>query len=415
MNHTVPSRKKLVIFDVEGVLLPKNRYLIFELGRTLNVLQFIKLLFIGFLYEIRILPLESVLRRIFRLFRGSNVEKLLNTFKKVPLLPKTEAVFDKLREKGIETALISSGLPQIVVEDLATKLEADHFFGLELETNNGVLTGNIGGDVIKKKGKALVMKKILEQRNLTKGDCAVVADDRNNAPIFCPGTLKIGYNPDSLITLKADYVVKEDLMEIVTIIEEQERPHHRLSSSEAIRETIHATGFFVALAAMHFGTHLVAFLLSLTALTYALCELARIERRKIPIISSITLNAASLQERYEFATAPIFLALGITLALLLFPTPLNYASVAIVSLGDSAASIFGRVFGRTPIPFNKAKNLEGSFAGFVFAFFGAMFFLSPLQAFIGAMVGVIVEALPLPINDNISTPLVTGTFLTLAT
>ncbi|MCK4478569.1 HAD-IB family phosphatase [Candidatus Bathyarchaeota archaeon] len=408
------ASRKLVIFDVEGVLLPKNRYLVFELGRNLSFLQFIKLLFIGFLYEIGLLSLKSALETMFKLFRDSTVEELLNTFRKIPLLPHTEAVFVELRKRGLRTALISSGLPQMIVENLASRLKADYAFGLELEIKGNILTGNIEGDVIKKNGKAFVMNKILDQENITRRDCVVVADDRNNSPIFYPETLKIGYNPDFLITLKSDYVIKGNLLEIVPILEgTQKRPRFVLSRNEVIREVIHASGFFVALAAMRFGVYIVAFLLFLTTLTYMAAELARVERKSIPLISSITLNAAAPSERYEFVLAPIFLALGIILSLILFPTPINYASIAIVSLGDSTASIFGKIFGKTSIPFNKGKSLEGSVAGFAFAFFGAAFFLHPLQAFIGAIVGTVVEPLPLPINDNLSTPLATGAILTL--
>lgn len=408
------ASRKLVIFDVEGVLLPKNRYLVFELGQNLDFLQFIKLLFIGFFYELGVLSLETALKRIFKLFQDFSVEEMLNIFRKVPLLPHTEAVFAKLREKGLKTALISSGLPQVVVENLASRLKADYAFGLELEVNNNILTGNIRGDVIKKNGKAFVMKEILDKENLTKHDCVVVADDRNNSSIFYPETLKIGYNPDFLIASKSDHVIKEPLLEIVSILEgTQKRPRYFLSRSEAIRETIHAGSLFVILATMYIGIYIVFFLLFLTILIYTASEFARIERKKIPLVSSITLNAATFSEHYEFATAPISLALGIILSLLLFPTPLNYALVAIVSLGDSAASIFGKLFGKTPISFNKGKNLEGSLAGLAFAFFGAAFFLHPLYAFIGATIGIFVESLPLPINDNLSTPLLTGVILTL--
>ena len=333
----------------------------------------------------------------------------------MPLLPHTEAVFAKLREKGLKTALISSGLPQVVVENLASRLKADYAFGLELEINNDVLTGNIKGEVLKKNGKALVMKRILDQENLTKQDCVVVADDRNNLPSFYPKTLKIGYNPDFLVVSKSDHIIKENLLEIVPILEgTQKSPHSSLSRNDVIREAIHAGGgLFTILAAMYLGIYMVALLLFLTTLIYTASELARIERKNIPFISPITLNAATLSERYEFAMAPILFALGIILSFLLFPTPLNYASIAVVSLGDSAASIFGKLFGKTPIPFNKIKNVEGSLAGFAFAFFGAAFFLHPLQAFMGATAGMFVESLSLPINDNLLTPLTTGAMLIL--
>jgi HAD superfamily phosphoserine phosphatase-like hydrolase len=412
---TQTASRKLVIFDVEGVLLPKNRYLAFELGRKLSFLQFIKLLLIGLLYEVGLLSLESALKKMFKLFRGFSVEELLDVFRKLPLLPHVEAVFAKLRKKGLKTALVSSGLPQVVVENLASRLKADYAFGLKLEINNDMLTGNIKGDVIKKNGKALIMKKISDQENLTKQDCMVIADDRNNSPIFYPETLKIGYNPDFVIAFKSDYVIRENLLEIASILEKkQKRPRYSLSRNEVIRETIHAGGgLFVILAAKYFGVYVVAFLLLPTILTYTASELARIERKNIPLISSITLNAATFSERYEFAMNPIFFALGIMLSLWLFPIPLSYASIAIVSFGDSAASIFGKLLGNTPIPFNKGKNLEGFLAGFIFAFFGAIFFLQPLQAFIIAIIGMLAELLPLPINDNLSIPLATGAMLSL--
>ncbi len=409
-----PPKKKIVIFDVEGVLLPKNRYLAFEAGRNLSFPNFTKILFTGLLYELRLLSLESALKTIFQLFHGFSVDELLNVYRKVPLLPHTEEVFAKLREDGLKTALISSGLPQVVVADLASRLKADYAVGLELETNNNILTGNITGDVLKKDGKALVLEKILDQENLMKEDCVVVADDRNNAPIFFPEALTVGYNPDSTIVLKSDYIVKENLQEVIPILEgKQKKPRYSLSHNESVREAIHASGFLVPFIALYLGIYLVAFLLSLITLLYTASELARVERKSIPPVSIITLKAATFTERYEFATAPIFFALGIVLSLLLFPTPINYASIAIVSLGDSIASIVGKYFGKTSIPFNKGKNLEGSSAGFLFAFLGATFFLNPMLAFVGAFIGMLVESLPLPINDNLSIPLATGVLLIL--
>jgi HAD superfamily phosphoserine phosphatase-like hydrolase len=409
-------KRKLVIFDVEGVLLPKNRYLFLAAGRTLSFPQFLKLLFIGFLYEVRLLSLESALKRIFELLRGVSVRELLNVFRRVPLLPHTEEVFARLKEKGLETVLISSGLPQVMVEDLASRLKADYAFGLELETNDGVLTGSIRGDVIRKDGKNLVAKRIMEREGLAEKDCVVVADDRNNAPIFYAEALKIGYNPDFLIVRRSDRVVKGSLLEVISIIDgSRENPRYSLSGNEVVREAIHAGGFSVPMVSAYFGVPAVplALLLLLTTLTYLASELARVEGRNVPLISSVTLRATTYSERYEFAATPMFLALGVMLSLLLFPPPISYASIAIVCLGDSAASIFGRFFGRTPIPFNKGKNIEGSIAGFVFAVLGAAVFLHIPRALVGAAVGMLVESLPLPINDNLSTPLAPGAVLTL--
>jgi HAD superfamily phosphoserine phosphatase-like hydrolase len=406
------DKRRLVVFDVEGVLLPKNRYLIFELGRSLGFPQFLKLLFLGFLYAIGIISLESALKGIFRLFRGFTAKEMLNLFEKIPLLPHIEVVFEELKEQGMEIALISSGLPQIVIENLAERLKADYAYGFELEIRNNLLTGMISGSVIRKNGKAIVLDQLLDQEGLERKNCVVVADDRNNASIFYPEALKVGYNPDFLVVLKSDVIIKGSLIKILSVFQEPHRkPRYSLLRHEVVREFIHAGGLLTIFTAIYLGIYPTVLLLSLTTLIYATSELARIQRKNVPIISHITLNAATSSERYEFTTAPIFFALGVTLSLLIFQNPVNFASIAIVSLGDSAASVFGGFFGKTAIPFNKGKSVEGSIACFLFAFLGAAFFLSPPKAFFGAIIGMFVEFLPLPINDNLSMPLITGFIL----
>jgi dolichol kinase len=65
-------------------------------------------------------------------------------------------------------------------------------------------------------------------------------------------------------------------------------------------------------------------------------------------------------------------------------------------------------FGKTKLPFNKGKNIEGTIFGFILAFLGAMIFIDPARALIAAAVGMLVEGVPSPINDNLTIPLVTG-------
>jgi dolichol kinase len=147
------------------------------------------------------------------------------------------------------------------------------------------------------------------------------------------------------------------------------------------------------------------------AVIYTLSEIARVRGINIPVLSQITWRAAKKTELYEFATAPIHFAVGIALSLLIFPEPICYVAITVLTLGDSAAHIFGMKFGKTRLPFNKGKNLEGSIAGFVFAFLGALVFVDPALALVAAAVGMLVEAVPSPINDNLTIPLLSGLVL----
>jgi phosphoserine phosphatase/dolichol kinase len=406
--------KRLVVFDVEGILIPKNRYLLFEISREVGFLGFIHILTLGFLYEIGLLPLESALKRIFSMLKGLKAEEFLELHKRIPLMSGTEEVFKRISKNGYRTALISSGIPTQVVDDLAKRLHVNYAYGLELEIADERLTGAIGGDVIKQGGKAIVLQKILYEEGLTPQDCVIVADDRNNLPMFPLCKQRIGFNPDFVLTAKSDFVIKGSLIEILPPItgEKPQISQTAISKSQSLREAIHIGSFLLTFVCIYLtGNIILASLIILLAVLYTMSELARVRGINSPILSAITWNAANKTELYEFATAPIHFALGIAISLLIFPEPIRYVAITTLTLGDGGAHIFGMKFGKTKLPFNKGKNLEGTIFGFLLAFLGAMIFVDPVRALIAAAVGMLVEGIPNPINDNLTMPLASGLVL----
>jgi dolichol kinase/phosphoserine phosphatase len=403
---------RLIVFDVEGVLIPKNRF-IFDVGRILGASKLLKMLVIGFLYEIGVVPLKNALKRIFKIMRGVEIETLRCVFDEIPSKPQLVNLFAQLKIRNCKTALISSGLPTVIVEKLASIVGADFAFGIEVGVNDDALTGEIWGDAIEPNGKFKVLSKILEGEGLKLEDCVVVADDRNNSCIFLSGMQKIGYNPDFMLRVKADKVVTGKLAGILPIIYGKPQKRSLPSKNDLTRESIHALGFFVPVLAGLVGVYPMALMICVVSVLYLISELSRMNRKNLPVISVITRNAVSQAERYEFAAAPLYFAIGILLTLLLFPAPLNGAAIAIFTLGDSTASLFGGLISKKPLPFNKGKTVEGSLAGFFFAFLAGTFFVSPVLALIGAAVAMAIESLPLPVNDNILIPLSAGLALLL--
>jgi phosphoserine phosphatase len=414
-GQQILSKPRLVVFDVEGVLIPKRRYLLFEASQRLSLLSFIKMLWAGFLYEVGLISLKSALQKIFKQLRGLALEDLFQLYKKVPLIPNVKEVFEKLKKAGYKTSLISSGLPQLFLEYLADELSADYAVGLNLEVDNWCLTGRISGDVIEPNGKALALEKIVEKEGLAPKDCVLVADDRNNISMFKFCALRIGYNPDFLVSAKSDVVVKGDLEEILPSITgaKSTEKTHSPSKRDFIRETIHIGSFLVPVVSAYLSLSHVffVFLIFVVTVVYIISELARVQGFNVPVTSTITWNAAITPEIYEFVTAPIFFAVGIILALVVFPIPVGYAAIAILTLGDGFASLFGKKLGRHVFPYNRGKMVEGTFFGFLFAFAGAWFFVGPLKALIGAALGMFVETLPAPINDNLTIPILSGLVL----
>jgi HAD superfamily phosphoserine phosphatase-like hydrolase len=405
------EKPRLIVFDVEGVLIPKNRF-IFEVGKSLGFSKLIKFLFWGFLYESGILKLSTVLNHVFKELKGVKLETLTSIFGKICSEEPLESLFSQIKSRNCKIALISSGLPSVIVQNFATTLGAEYAYGVEVETKDGKLTGKIGGDAIESNGKQKILLSILAAENLPPRKCIVVADDRNNRCIFMPGILKIGFNPDFIIRVKADRVINGKLYSILPILDGSPRKRSFPSANDFLREDIHASGFFMPIIASLIGVPAVGSIIFSIALIYTVSELLRLEGKELPLISAITRHAASQSELYGFAAAPLYFAFGILLTLAIFPHPASYAAVAMFCFGDSAASLFGGLVS-TSLPFNKGKTWEGSLAGFLFAFLAGAFFVPPLFALIGAAIAMTIEVLPLPINDNVLIPVVTGAALTL--
>lgn len=113
----------------------------------------------------------------------------------------------------------------------------------------------------------------------------------------------------------------------------------------------------------------------------------------------------------------ITLFIGILISILLFSNPITVTSsislacISILAFGDSASTFFGRRFGKHKNPLNRKKTLEGSIAGMIFAFLGAIIFIDWYFALAASIIAMIFEAIEgryLKISDNITVPLSAG-------
>ena len=182
-----------------------------------------------------------------------------------------------------------------------------------------------------------------------------------------------------------------------------------LSFQDVIRESIHLGGFIVLLLCKYFiNWEVILTIILIVSLVYIMSEIGRMFGKNMPIISYITSKASGKLEFQEPVTSPIFYALAVIGTLLFFSKPVGYTSMAVLTLGDSCATIFGKLFGRRHIPFNKSKNIEGTLFGLLAAFLGSLFFVDPVKAMVASSAGMLIELFPSPVNDNLTIPLASG-------
>lgn len=139
------------------------------------------------------------------------------------------------------------------------------------------------------------------------------------------------------------------------------------------------------------------------------------QRHPLPVISSI-LRRCDRPDHYP-AKGVISYFIGMILSLELFPLPFALASIMVLALGDGTAAL-ARPWSKHKSKLSNKHLIEETAVGIVFGAIGAAFFVSPLQAIIASSCAMILEAVEVRFNnelldDNVLTPLATGTALLL--
>ena len=138
------------------------------------------------------------------------------------------------------------------------------------------------------------------------------------------------------------------------------------------------------------------------------------KKTEIPVICSLLKKFGRKEEIKNFpGNGIIFYFIGVFIALLLFPKDIAMASIMVLALGDSVSHIYGLHYGKTKHPLSKTKFLEGTIAGFVAGFIGALVFANWYEALLASSAAMLAEAIEIKIgaqqvDDNLIVPVVAG-------
>ncbi|MEE8341082.1 MAG: diacylglycerol/polyprenol kinase family protein [Candidatus Neomarinimicrobiota bacterium] len=106
-------------------------------------------------------------------------------------------------------------------------------------------------------------------------------------------------------------------------------------------------------------------------------------------------------------TGASYVLIGSFISIAIFPREIAVLALLFTAIGDSVAGLYGRKFGRIKI-WN--KTLEGSLSGFAACILITLFFPQILISikFSGAFSAMLIELLPIKIDDNLRIPLFSG-------
>lgn len=151
----------------------------------------------------------------------------------------------------------------------------------------------------------------------------------------------------------------------------------------------------------------VKLFLSVCSLIVLLIELLRFQNRTAKTIFLTIGRSLIRYHEISAITGATYLLISATLTILLFDKEIAVAALSFLTIGDTIAALIGKNYGKIKI-FD--KSLEGSLSFFITCLIIILVIPDfPISAgIIGAVVAVIIELLPIPLDDNLRIPISSG-------
>lgn len=201
--------------------------------------------------------------------------------------------------------------------------------------------------------------------------------------------------------------------------------------SELRRKALHLTGLAVPAVYLLLGRDFTLLMIGLFFGLFVVLEPFRIieewrDRIKYHLLKiypspELGKSIERIENHIEAITRPhergrvaahIYFAAASFIVVYFFPENVAIGAISVATLGDAMAAIIGKSFGKHR--FKNGKSVEGSLAYFVTAFMVLLLVVDPLTAFIGSVIGTIVEFYNIPPDDNFSNQVATALALYLA-
>ena len=190
-----------------------------------------------------------------------------------------------------------------------------------------------------------------------------------------------------------------------------------LTYHEVGRQVIHLLVGVVTVLLIHFN--ILSSLAILAVIVIGLLASFICKRTWLPGFSFFLNHFERGNEKTQFpGKGLIFFFIGVLLVVELFEKDIALAAIMILALGDSVSHLVGEKYGKIKNIFNwrGSKLLEGTLAGTLAGFLGAMIFVRWEMAFLGSFVAMVAEVIKIDFNDNtlddnLVVPLIAGTVM----
>jgi dolichol kinase len=181
--------------------------------------------------------------------------------------------------------------------------------------------------------------------------------------------------------------------------------------SEAPRKAIHLASIIIPLGILYLPLSVSRRALEVFCVLFLVVDLLRLHHPRLRTYFSLFFRRLIRRHERRGLLASTYMLISALLATMLFSREVAAAAYIYLVVGDTVAAIVGKAWGRVRV---FGKTLEGFLAGFVASWAAAAALVPsiPLEHLAaGALAAMIVEILPIPVDDNFRIPLLAGVVL----
>ena len=198
VDNIYRRNRKLVVFDMDSTLIQAE--VIVELAKLAGVGEQVdRITEAAMRGEI---DFKESFRQRVALLKGLEEQKLLHLTEQLPLTDGADLVVKTLKGLGYKIGILSGGF-RVVGEYLQEKLGIDYVFANELDIKDGVVTGQVVGEIVDGEMKAELLRKLAEQENIALEQTIAVGDGANDLPMISIAGLGVAFNAKPVVREKA--------------------------------------------------------------------------------------------------------------------------------------------------------------------------------------------------------------------
>jgi len=137
------------------------------------------------------------------LLKGLDVSVLQSVAERLRLNEGAEHLISTLKKLGYKTAIVSGGFT-FFGEYLQQRLGVDYVYANQLDIKDGLVTGQVSGDIIDGQRKAKLLREIADKEGLKLQQVIAVGDGANDLPMLGIAGLGIAFRAKPLVKASAE-------------------------------------------------------------------------------------------------------------------------------------------------------------------------------------------------------------------